>query len=262
MISQKIITFSITLLKSAGCTCKNYRGIDVVFGMGIIYVPIILTSLALAIILYLPMSLIYTPYLFIVCAIGFAGLLDDLIGIKQVKGLNNHIKSFINGNLTTGFVKAFIGIIASIIISLGISKNLIELILNSFNIALFTNTLNLMDLRPGRCIKVFLLFGLIILAASFSEILTFIPLLIMIIASVIYIKYDLKEVCILGDTGSNILGITLGYFSSLTFHGNNKIILFIALFIINAFAEKFSITRFITNNRILSFLDNLGRSRG
>ena len=262
MISQKIIAFSITLLKSAGCTSKNYRGIDVVFGMGIIYIPIILISLTLAIILYLPRSLNYTPYLFIVCAIGFAGLLDDLIGIKQVKGLKNHIKSFINGHLTTGFIKAFIGIIASIIISLEISHNLIELILNSFNIALFTNTLNLMDLRPGRCIKVFLLFGFIILAISISEILAFLPLLIILISSAIYMKYDLKEVCILGDTGSNILGITLGYFSSLSFYGNNKIIIFIALFIINALAEKFSITRIISNNRILSFLDNLGRSSG
>ena len=262
LVSNKIIVLSIKLLKDADCTLKNYRGFEVIFGMGIVFVPIIITSLALTLMLYNRLSLIYTHYLFAVSAIGFAGLLDDLIGNKQVKGLKNHIKSFIKGDLTTGFIKAFIGIISSIIISFGISKNIFDFLLNIFNIALFTNALNLMDLRPGRCIKVFLFLGFIILVTSLSEILTLLPLVIILTASITYMNYDLKEVCILGDTGSNILGITLGYFSSLVFDSTGKIILFFVLFIINALAEKFSITKLISNNRVLDYLDNLGRSSG
>lgn len=262
LVSNKSIVLSIKLLKNANCTLKNYHGFEVIFGMGIVFVPIIITSLALTLMLYNKLSLMYTPYLFAVSAIGFTGLLDDLIGNKQVKGLKNHIKSFIKGDLTTGFIKAFIGMISSIIISFGISKNIYDFLLNIFNIALFTNALNLMDLRPGRCIKVFLFLGFIILFINLSEILTLLPLVIMLTASIIYMNYDLKEVCILGDTGSNILGITLGYFSSLVFNSSSKIILFLALFTINALAEKFSITKLISNNRVLNYLDNLGRSSG
>lgn len=261
-ISQKSIALSIKLLKNAGCTSKNYRGSEVIFGMGIVFVPIIITCLAFTMMLYNSKYLNYTHYLFAVSVIAFAGLLDDLIGSKQIKGLKNHIKSFITGNLTTGFIKAFIGVIASVIIAFGISKNVFDFMLNIFNIALFTNALNLMDLRPGRCIKVFLFFGFIIFVLNLTEIFALLPLIIMLTASIIYMNYDLKEICLLGDTGSNILGITLGYFSSLTFNITDKIILFFVLFIMNALAEKISITKLISNNRILNYLDNLGRSSG
>lgn len=262
IFSQKTIVLTINLMKNAGCVLKNYRGFEVILGIGIVFVPIIMTSLALTMMLYFRLSFIYLPYLFAVCGIGFAGLLDDLIGSKQVKGLRNHIKSFIKGEFTTGFIKAFIGIIISIIISIGISKNIFDFLLNIFNIALFTNALNLVDLRPGRCIKVFLFLGFIILVTSLNELLALLPLIIVITASIIYLNYDLKEVCILGDTGSNILGITLGYFSSIASNSMSKVILFFALFIINALAEKFSITKLISKNRVLNYLDNLGRSGG
>lgn len=259
-ISQKSIILSINLLKNAGCTMKNYRGLVVVFGVGIVFVPIIITTLTLSILILNSKPLIYIPYLFAVCAIGLAGLLDDFIGNKQVKGIKMHLRSFVKGELTTGFIKAFIGIITSILISFDISNNIFDFVLNMLNIALFTNALNLLDLRPGRCIKVFLLLGFIILITSFSGILTLIPLIIMLTVSLTYISYDLKEVCILGDTGSNILGITLGYFSALSFNSTVKIVIFVILFVINAYAEKFSITKLISNNRVLKYLDNLGRS--
>jgi UDP-GlcNAc:undecaprenyl-phosphate/decaprenyl-phosphate GlcNAc-1-phosphate transferase len=117
-------------------------------------------------------------------------------------------------------------------------------------------------LRPGRCIKVFSTLGFIILLTNLNEILVLLPLIVVLTASIIYARYDLKEICILGDTGSNILGITLGYFSSITYETIDKIIIFFALFTINALAEKFSITKIISNNRVLNYLDNLGRSSG
>jgi hypothetical protein len=259
-ISQKSIALSIKLLREAGCTSKNYRGCEVIFGMGIFFVPILITSLALTMMLYHKQQLNYIQYLFAVFVIAFAGLLDDFIGNKQIKGLRNHIRSFTKGKLTTGFIKAFMGIMASTIISLNLSKSIVDFILNVLNIALFTNALNLMDLRPGRCIKIFLFLGTIILALNIGEIIKVLPLLIMLTASIIYINYDLKEVCIIGDTGSNILGITLGYFSTLTIGIVSKLMLFLGLIIVNVLAEKLSITELISNNRILSYLDNLGRS--
>lgn len=260
IVAQHSIKLSLSLLSEAGCALKNYRGNEVVFGMGIAFLPILLTTTALLFFVDRKLFSVYIPYLFAVCSIGFAALLDDLIGNKQIKGLKNHILSFYRGQLTTGFIKAFVGLASSFVISLVISVRLFDFILNMLIIALFTNALNLMDLRPGRCIKVFLLLGFAILIINIKDIIIMLPLIVMAASAIIYLKYDLKELCMLGDTGSNILGITLGYYSALTFDSLSKLIILTALFSLNLAAEKISISKTIANNRFLNFLDNLGRS--
>ncbi len=128
--------------------------------------------------------------------------------------------------------------------------------------ALFTNTLNLLDLRPGRCAKAFLLLGILIFISNIISIISIFPLGITLTIVIVYISYDLKELCILGDTGSNILGITLGFYSALCYYASIKLIIIFALLIINIAAEKISITAIISKNRLLNYLDNLGRSNG
>ncbi|OGO78810.1 MAG: hypothetical protein A2Y23_12615 [Clostridiales bacterium GWB2_37_7] len=262
LIARKSITLSLKLLKEAGCVMENYRGNEVVFGMGIAFIPIIISSELLVFLMYSNQLYIHVFYLFAICAIGFAGLLDDLIGNRKIKGLKNHITSFFRGQLTTGFIKAFIGVTSSIIISIGISMNILDFTLNIFNMALFTNALNLMDLRPGRCIKIFLAIGMLILFVNLKDAIILLPLIIILVSSIVYMSYDLRELCMLGDTGSNIFGITLGYFSSVEFETTSKILIFLALITINFIAEKVSITEIISNNRIFNYLDSLGRSRG
>lgn len=262
LIARESIIFLLELLRNAGCGMENYRSKEVIFGMGVVFMPIIITATAIATIMYSNQFHNYASYLFAVSAIGFAGLLDDLIGKKQIKGLKNHITSFIRGHLTTGFIKAFMGFSVSFIISYGISKNVVDFILNIFIIALFTNALNIMDLRPGRCIKVFLTIGLVIVFVNLTEVISLLPLVIALVAALVYMPYDLNEICMLGDTGSNILGITLGYFSALVFETTSKSVIFIALIAINLVAEKLSISAIISNNKLLNYIDNIGRSRG
>lgn len=258
--AQHSIRLTLTLLREADCTLNNYRGNEVVFGMGIAFIPVLIITTALLFLLNSRIYNMYLVYLFAVCSIGFAALLDDLIGNKKIKGLKGHILSFFHGQLTTGFVKAFIGGAVSIAISLAISADALDLFLNVFSIALFTNALNLMDLRPGRCIKVFLAVAFGIIITNIENIPALMPLVVLLTASLIYMKYDLQEICMLGDTGSNILGITLGYFSAISFATTGKIISLAVLIAINLTAEKISISKLIANNRFLSFLDNLGRS--
>jgi len=260
IIAQHSIKLSLTLLKDAGCTLKNYRGNEVVFGTGIAFMPVLITSGALLFLFNSSIYDMYIVYLFAVCSMGFAALLDDLIGNKQIKGIKNHISSFFHGHLTTGFIKAFIGAVSALVISLAISISVLDLLLNILCIALFTNALNLMDLRPGRCIKVFLFVGLSIIIVNITDIAVLMPLVILLASVLIYMRYDLREICMLGDTGSNILGITLGYYSALAFDTAGKIIIVTVLLAVNAAAEKISISKLIANNRFLSFLDNLGRS--
>jgi hypothetical protein len=248
------------LLKDAGCIRLNYKGNAVVFGIGIAFIPALLVVSAFCILIYKERSLIYEGYIIGICIMGFAGVIDDMLGERHIKGIKNHLISFIHGHLTTGFAKALMGMLASFIISVNISKSFIDFLLNMFNMALFANTLNLMDLRPGRCTKVFISIAAIILFLNFKNFASYLPLGASLIVALIYLPYDLKEKSMLGDTGSNVLGITLGYFISINTSTVVKLSLLVILVAVNFAAEKISISLLISKSRFLSYLDSIGRS--
>lgn len=262
IISKLYIKLFIKMLRAAGCIKINYRGKEVTFPVGIVFVPIILTMSAFHLYFAPSYYIIYISYLIGISTIGFAGILDDMIGETDIKGLKNHISSFVHGHPTTGFIKAFIGVLISAIISIGIFKNISDFLLNVLIIALFTNTLNLMDVRPGRCAKAFLFIGIFIFISNINSIISIFPLGITLIIVTVYIFYDLKELCMLGDTGSNILGITLGYYSAFCYYTFIKLVIVFALIIINIAAERISISTIISKNKLLNYLDSLGRSSG
>jgi hypothetical protein len=87
------------------------------------------------------------------------------------------------------------------------------------------------------------------------------PVIILDIAALLYIGYDLGEICMLGDTGANILGITLGYYSALFVGFNGKLTVLALLVFLNLIAERVSITSLINRNKVLSYLDSLGREK-
>ncbi len=262
LITPKCIRATEGLLREAGCTQKNYRGCEVVSEMGVLFIPILLILSSAGMLFFPAYNRIYSYHLLLVFIMGFAGLLDDLIGNKAIKGLRRHISQFFKGRLTTGFFKAFAGLFGSFIVSLQISSHISDFFLNICIMVLFTNALNLMDLRPGRCIKVFEVIGIVLILLNLRNIVLCIPLLILLTAAILYLRQDLKELCMLGDTGSNILGITLGYFCVLSFGFIGKLVIFIILLLLNLAAEKVSISKIISQNRILNYLDHLGRSSG
>ena len=168
------------------------------------------------------------------------------------------IKSFFKGKLTTGAMKAGTGFLISLFISIIISENLIEIIVNTFLIALFTNSINLFDLRPGRAIKVFLLLSVIMLFSNESNEYNFILFSLYGIL-LIYLPMDLKGIAMMGDIGSNVLGMTLGVYCAFTHNIMIKSIYLFTLLLIHIIAEKISFSKIIENNKILNFIDNLGR---
>lgn len=241
------------------CITENYRKKRVPSIGGIVYIPLFMTALLLLSVILPVLNEKCILFMFIMCCIGFIGLLDDLVGEKKTKGIKNHIAKTLRGSLTTGFLKAAVGFMLAFIASLRISLDILDLIINSFIISLSTNTLNLLDLRPGRAVKSFIAASLILILSNVSKVYEFLPLVIIHVISWLYIPYDLKEECMLGDTGSNILGITLGYYTVLLQSKNGKLIILAFLVVINVISEKISITEIIKKNRLLSYLDNLGR---
>ena len=236
----------------------NYKNEQIPICMGLLFMFV--QSISISIILLLTQDNIKNIlcYLFAYTLIGLAGLLDDLIGDKNIKGFKGHIKSFFRGNLTTGGIKAGIGFFVALFISVMISKGSMELIVNTLIIALFTNLINLFDLRPGRSIKIFILLSIIMLLTSSIKGYDFLFYSFYGIL-VIYFPLDLKAKSMMGDVGSNVLGITLGIFCSFTHSLIVKSIYLFLLIIIHILAEKISFSNIIKNNKILNFIDNLGR---
>lgn len=243
------------------CTMENYRGKAIPAIGGVAFIPILLTGVLLLLLFDMRYSQSYLSYLLLVLAVGFTGLLDDIIGDTKVKGLINHVKSTLAGKMTTGFLKALTGVLISCIVSFGISASYMEFMINALIIALSANTLNLFDLRPGRAVKVFLAAALVLLATTAGSLPAIMPLALLNLAAWLYIGYDLREVCMLGDTGANILGISLGYYCALLLGINTKLFVLALLVSLNIITEKLSITELINKSRLFSYLDNLGRER-
>ena len=236
----------------------NYKKEEIPICMGLLFVFVQTISISIILFLTKAKAKYIISYLFALTLMGMVGLLDDLIGDKNVKGFKGHIKSFFEGVLTTGGIKAGIGFFIALFISIIISKNPVDIIINTLLISLFTNLTNLFDLRPGRSIKVFILLSIMMLFTGNVNEYNFLLYSFYGIL-VVYFPLDLKAKAMMGDVGSNVLGITLGVYCGLT-HGlvGKSIYLFI-LIVIHIMAEKISFSKIIEDNKVLNFIDNLGR---
>ena len=138
-----------------------------------------------------------------------------------------------------------------------ISSTIVDIIVNTLIIALSTNLMNLFDLRPGRAIKAYLviMIPIYITLTGYTKVF---PLLILpnVLA---YFNTDLKARGMMGDTGSNVLGISIGVLMALGYGIKVRLVWLVFLILMHLITEKFSLTKIIEKNRVLKFIDNLGR---
>ncbi len=254
-----IIPMFKNLLINSKVVRPNYKGDNIPVSMGIVFLPmIIINSTILSFATHEYQNLLYLfMYIFGMISMFFAGILDDVLGNRDVSGLKGHFKSLLKGSLTTGGFKALFGGFIGIVISIGISKNITDIIINTLIIALSTNLMNLLDLRPGRAIKVYILIivGIFITLTGYIKLL---PLLILpnVLA---YFNYDLKAKAMMGDTGSNVLGISIGILFVMGYSLKVRIAWLVFLIFIHILTEKYSLTKIIENNKVLNYIDKLGR---
>lgn len=195
-------------------------------------------------------------YLFII--VSAVGFLDDLAGNKTQQGFKGHFKTLLSGKITTGFLKAFISFLVVFLVLLSYGfDSYFRLFLDLGIILLITNFVNLLDLRPARAIKFFLVFSfvLVLFLPLFAY---FIPVYI---ALIFYLPFELKAKMMLGDTGANFLGSVLGFpivfFNNLLF----ETILLLLLIILTVISEKYSYSKIIEQNRFMNYIDQLGRPK-
>ena len=173
-----------------------------------------------------------------VAAVAAAGLADDLWSGPE-RGFRAHLRS----GRTTGVLK----LVAMPAVALAVTRSLSGALL----VGLSANALNQLDTRPGRALKAYLLAR----AALGGR-----PRRADLLA-VLLLPYDLREMGMLGDTGSNALGAVLGYESVRRFTGPGRIAAIGALATLTVVGERRSLGAMIERSRVLGPLDRLGRAR-
>lgn len=254
-----VIPFFKNMLIASNVIRPNYKKDMIPVSMGLVFLPmIVINGIILAIFTTEYKNLLYLfMYIFGLIAMCLVGILDDIIGNRDVSGLKGHFKSLFKGNLTTGGFKALFGGFIGILISVAISKNIIDIGINTLIIALSTNLMNLLDLRPGRAIKVYLFLAILIFLtiAGYPK-----GLLLLIVPSVlVYFTHDLKAKAMMGDTGSNVLGISIGILVAMGYGLGVRVGWLVFLIFIHLLTEKYSLTKIIEQNKFLNFIDKLGR---
>ena len=165
-ISYIILPKIMKMLIDSSVLCENYKSDMIPTSIGLEFIFTQVITIGIMQIFFQFDSNFNFVYLLGFVFIGLLGLLDDLIGDRNIKGLRGHIKAFFKGVLTTGAIKAFLGFFISLVISSFLSNSFMDFIINSLIIGLFTNLINMFDLRPGRATKIFFIISLIFLLTS------------------------------------------------------------------------------------------------
>ncbi|WP_427339223.1 phospho-N-acetylmuramoyl-pentapeptide-transferase [Caloranaerobacter sp. DY30410] len=256
-LSYFLIKIFYNLFRKNNLLFTNYELRRIPSCMGIVFVITQTITSLLSMILLEVNYIIISYYLICMLFIAVISLLDDIIGDYKIKGFKGHILNLFKGNVTTGALKAATGFVCSFFISYFISNDLNELMINTIILVLSINFINLLDLRPGRAVKMTIVL-IILLLLSQSTRNTFI-LISALGFLIVYLPKDLKGIMMLGDIGANTLGWTLGVQLIINMDLMIKFIALILLIIIHIIAEKYSISKIIKNNRILNYIDQLGR---
>lgn len=259
LVEAGLLLLLLGMLQDAGAIRKNYRGQDIPVSAGISF-PFTVMIITTGYIMFKWYDETYLLFMLGLMAVSLLGFIDDMLGQRDTLGFRGHFAALFQGRLTTGGLKALGGGFIALFIALHFSGTWIDIAVNTLLMALFTNMLNLMDLRPGRAIKAYLVFltVVIILAAGAVPWLMITPLLGAVLA---YFPWDLRARAMMGDAGSNVLGLALGMLTvqSLGMSGRAGILLF--LIIVHIYTEKYSLTATIEKVGFLRKIDNLGRSR-
>lgn len=150
---------------------------------------------------------------FLMAALGFGalGLIDDLWGSGEVKGVRGHLRALRQGRLTTGMLKAGGGL-AVALAAASVLQTGAAMLLGTLLTALMANAMNLLDLRPGRAVSVFLVLSVatVVYLLRTEQALAAAMLGFLMAAALLMRRYDSAGEAMMGDVGSNLLGGVLG----------------------------------------------------
>lgn len=194
---------------------------------------------------------------------GVLGAVDDLAGTTSSKGLAGHLSALRHGELTTGAIKVaglgLTGLATAAVADSGPGWSVARrpsaisgLVVDAALVAGAANLANLLDLRPGRAVKV----GLVLAGMLPGR-----APVVIAGAALAVLPDDLAERVMLGDCGANALGAALA--ASTLGHGTRRSRL-LALGGITALtlaSERISFSRVIADTPWMDRWDRWGRRR-
>lgn len=263
-------------LEAAGLRRPNYRGRQVPTGLGVVALAGLLTGTAVLSLaggygvpaaaagaagvretasIPAPAGGGAPPFqlLAAVAIASLVGLLDDLAG-DPVRGWRGHLGQAARGRFTGGQMKmVLLGLAA---LALAPAGDPAARIVAAAVLAGTANAVNLLDRRPGRALKAFLLGWLALAGISPQAAFHLLPLAG---AALVLLPLDLAERAMLGDAGSNALGAALGW--ALAAHLAPPVLaaFLLVLVALHVLAEFRSLTSLIEAVPPLRWLDGLGR---
>jgi UDP-GlcNAc:undecaprenyl-phosphate/decaprenyl-phosphate GlcNAc-1-phosphate transferase len=252
-------------LREQGYARDNYRGASVAFPAGIA-VPVValLALVPLSLFAELADEQVFKPgtqaAVTYVVGVALLGLLDDLVGSDSpARGWRGHARAAASGGLSTGAIKAVGSLGLALYALSGTGRDAGEYLLAVGVVVLATNLFNLLDLRPGRSTKALVLLGLALsLGAMDADPLWTVGLFLGPI--LVLLPLDLREVGMLGDTGSNAIGAVAGLWLVLSLSTTGQAVALAVMAALTIYGEFRSISAVIDRTPGLRHLDSLGRT--
>ena len=246
------IAFTIVLLiaplltrwfcKRVGLEKKNFRGDIIPAASGLTPLFVGLTGYALG---------GKWPLFWCILAFGVLGFIDDKWGDRSTGGFRGHITAlFQQKKITTGMIKLLGGGLTALVCVYSIEGVRIALPMDILLIGLAANTINLLDLRPGRALFAFFLLSTPV-AFTYPELI-----LPSLLGALREVQDDCKGGAMLGDTGANLLGAAAGLSLVVALPPWQRGIILLLLLAFNLLAERVSISQKINETPWLRAIDS------
>jgi UDP-GlcNAc:undecaprenyl-phosphate/decaprenyl-phosphate GlcNAc-1-phosphate transferase len=258
-------------LYAGGHTKANYRdrqlpcpfGVLTLAAATIALIPLMLLQRLASIEVFHPETLPIAVYALGVLALG---LVDDTLaadrstsaGRPVQRGWRGHGAAILRGEPSTGALKAggSLGLALFAMSYFGLPAG--RWLLAAVVLVLATNVFNLLDLRPGRSTKAFVLLGAGLGIGS-AEARPLWALGLFAAPALVAGFYDLRERSMLGDTGANLLGALAGLWLVLTLSGTGQLVALALLATVTLYGELRSISELVERTPGLRQLDSWGR---
>jgi UDP-GlcNAc:undecaprenyl-phosphate/decaprenyl-phosphate GlcNAc-1-phosphate transferase len=258
------------MLAAGGHTKANFRARELPFPFGLLslaaalvaLVPLMLLQVLASVEVFHPEIVPVAVYALGVLALG---LIDDTLGERPraggaaaPRGWRGHAGALLRGELSTGVLKAVGSLGLALLAMSWLSLSNARWLLAAAVLVLATNAFNLLDLRPGRSTKAFVLLGLG-LALGAGEVRPLWALGLFAAPALVAGFVDLRERAMIGDTGANLLGALAGLWLVLTLSGAGQVVALALLATITVYGELRSISTLVERTPVLRQLDSLGR---
>lgn len=259
-----------TMLRS-GHVRLNFMGREIPTSLGVGFVLLALLMLLAAVLMQEAAGEGASQMALLVCGFCVLGLLDDVVQVRESGGFRGHLaRAGAEGRISTALIKALFGLVLTLLVAATYwrSQGWLMVFVNVFIVVLSANSVNLLDVRPGRAVKGFLAATLFIFAGSVigdllggrAGILPVTWFLIgpFLLWALSYAKIDLTCRGMMGDAGSNVLGAVVGLLIVWELSAPMRWVSLGLLIGFHLFCEAVSLTQFIERVPPLKWLDSVG----